>query len=108
MFAWLRRTFFSSSPLGSGIRPYRMVRARYDSALTTDNNRRHWANADGLSAITANNFQVRRTHELKGHTGQITDIAVTPPRDASSAGTVVSSSWDGTLRIWKLPVEEPH
>jgi capsid protein len=36
------------------------VRAKYDSALTTDNNRRHWANADGLSASAANGPEVRR------------------------------------------------
>ncbi|MDL5053348.1 phage portal protein [Oscillatoria laete-virens NRMC-F 0139] len=37
------------------------VRARYDAALTSDNNRRHWFNADGLSANAANSPQVRRT-----------------------------------------------
>src|SRR5215471_9265199 len=39
----------------------RMVRARYDAAVTTDENRRHWANADHLSANAANNPTVRRT-----------------------------------------------
>ena len=37
------------------------VRGRYDAAVTTDENRRHWANADLLSATAANNPQVRRT-----------------------------------------------
>jgi lambda family phage portal protein len=37
------------------------VRGRYDAAATTDENRRHWANADLLSAGAANNPQVRRT-----------------------------------------------
>ena len=37
------------------------VRSRYDAASTTDENRRHWANADHLSAAAANNPQVRRT-----------------------------------------------
>jgi lambda family phage portal protein len=37
------------------------VRSRYDAAATTDENRRHWANADFLSADAANNPQVRRT-----------------------------------------------
>jgi lambda family phage portal protein len=37
------------------------VRGRYDAAATTDENRRHWANADLLSASTANSPQVRRT-----------------------------------------------
>ncbi len=37
-----------------------MVRARYDAAVTNDDNRRHWANADGLSANAANSAEVRR------------------------------------------------
>ena len=37
------------------------VRGRYDAAATTDENRRHWANADLLSANAANNPRVRRT-----------------------------------------------
>ncbi len=37
------------------------VGGRYDAAATTDENRRHWANADHLSASAANNPQVRRT-----------------------------------------------
>jgi lambda family phage portal protein len=36
------------------------VRGRYDAAVTTDDNRRHWANADGLSANAANSAEVRR------------------------------------------------
>lgn len=36
------------------------LRARYDAAVTTDDNRRHWAAADGLSANSANNPEVRR------------------------------------------------
>jgi lambda family phage portal protein len=38
----------------------RLVRARYDAAVTNDDNRRHWANADGLSANAANSPEVRR------------------------------------------------
>ncbi|MHB1158515.1 MAG: phage portal protein [Phycisphaerales bacterium] len=38
-----------------------IVRARYDAAATTEENRRHWANADQLSANAANNPVVRRT-----------------------------------------------
>ena len=37
-----------------------MVRARFDSAQTTADNRRHWANADHLSADAAANAEVRR------------------------------------------------
>jgi len=36
------------------------LRARYDAAVTTDENRRHWANADLLSADAANSPVVRR------------------------------------------------
>ncbi len=35
--------------------------SRYDAAQTTDENRRHWQEADGLSARAANNPGVRRT-----------------------------------------------
>jgi lambda family phage portal protein len=42
------------------VRPIRVVRARYDAAATTEDNRRHWANADGLSANAANSPEVRR------------------------------------------------
>jgi lambda family phage portal protein len=36
------------------------IRARYDAAATTDANRKHWANADGLSADAAASPEVRR------------------------------------------------
>lgn len=39
----------------------KMLRARYDNAMTDDGNRRHWANADGLSAVSAATPAVRRT-----------------------------------------------
>jgi len=42
---------------GISLRP---LQARYDAAATTDGNRRHWANADGLSADAAANPEVRR------------------------------------------------
>jgi lambda family phage portal protein len=38
----------------------RRIRARYDAAVTNEDNRRHWANADGLSANAANSREVRR------------------------------------------------
>ena len=38
----------------------RMMRARYDAAGTTDENRRHWANADDMSSVAANSPAVRR------------------------------------------------
>jgi len=39
----------------------RRLRARYDAAQTTADNRRHWANADGCSADAAASPAVRRT-----------------------------------------------
>jgi lambda family phage portal protein len=45
---------------GARLRPIRLLRARYDAAATTEDNRRHWAHADGLSANAANNPEVRR------------------------------------------------
>jgi len=39
----------------------RFIRAKFDSAQTTPENRRHWANADYLSADAAANPQVRQT-----------------------------------------------
>ena len=61
MFGWLKhrraelrrekRSARSTCPL--------RVRGRYDAAQTTEENRRHWANADILSADAANNYRVR-------------------------------------------------
>jgi len=45
---------------GTPVIALRPLRARYDAAATTDGNRRHWANADGLSADAAASPEVRR------------------------------------------------
>lgn len=58
MLEWLNNLWNRSRRFVDG-RTSRIV-ARYDSAQTTDNNRRHWALADGLSAGAANNPAVRR------------------------------------------------
>ncbi len=55
MFTWLSN-LFAAKPT----RQPRLVRGRYDAAVTNDDNRRHWANADGLSANSANSPEVRR------------------------------------------------
>jgi len=44
-----------------GLWSFRILRAKFDSAQTTPDNRRHWANADGLAADAAANPEVRRT-----------------------------------------------
>lgn len=59
MFRWFANLFASKQPASR--RGVRVVRARYDAAVTNDDNRRHWANADGLSANAANSAEVRRT-----------------------------------------------
>ncbi|MEX0715164.1 MAG: phage portal protein, partial [Planctomycetaceae bacterium] len=62
MIAWLRRLLFAEPARRnlSGAWPRRVLRAKYDAALTSDDNRRHWALADGLSANAANSPEVRR------------------------------------------------
>ena len=60
MFAWFSNLFSSHTARPTSGRALRMVRARYDAAATNEENRRHWANADGLSANAANSSEVRR------------------------------------------------
>ncbi len=57
MFTLLSKLFRSAAT-----RPVRgrKVQARYDAASISPDNRRHWANADGLSANGANSPEVRR------------------------------------------------
>lgn len=62
MFGWLKNLRASKEPLQVGLpRRARFIRARYDAATSTENNRRHWANADALSADAAASPEVRRT-----------------------------------------------
>lgn len=62
MFGWFKPVTAKApaQKLARAPRP-RVVRARYDAAGTNPENRRHWANADGLSANAANSPDVRRT-----------------------------------------------
>lgn len=60
MFAWISNLFSSQPAPPTSRRALRLVRARYDVAATNGENRRHWANADGLSANAANSPEVRR------------------------------------------------
>jgi lambda family phage portal protein len=57
---WLTRLFPARKPVVADPRRARFLRARYDAATTSDDNRRHWAAADGLSARAANSPEVRR------------------------------------------------
>jgi len=63
MFGWLKN-IRSDEKQRRSLRTVHVpmrVRGRYDAAATTDENRRHWSNADLLSANAANNPNVRRT-----------------------------------------------
>jgi len=60
MFSVLR-FWISGAPRTQATRRHRRVVARYDAAQTSDNNRRHWAMADGLSARATNSPEVRWT-----------------------------------------------
>ncbi|MGQ0431817.1 MAG: phage portal protein [Microthrixaceae bacterium] len=61
MFRWLSNLFTTAKPARHMRgRAMRLLRASYDAAVTNDDNRRHWANADGLSANAANSAEVRR------------------------------------------------
>ena len=63
MFGWLKNIRGNSTQRRT-VRTVHVplhVRSRYDAAATTDENRRHWANADLLSAGAANNPAVLYT-----------------------------------------------
>jgi capsid protein len=57
MFGWL----FPKASTPTQPTTHRVVRMRYDAARTTDDNKKHWAAADALSARAANSAEVRRT-----------------------------------------------
>jgi len=61
MLAWLRNLGTKRRPTSLGARAVRFIRAKFDSAQTTPDNRRHWANADYLAADAAATPDVRRT-----------------------------------------------
>ncbi len=60
MKLWPFTKSIARKPLKAGM-PVMVVRGKYDAAQTTPDNRRHWANADGLSPNAAINPAVRRT-----------------------------------------------
>ena len=61
MLTWLRNLGTKRRPTSLGARAVRFIRAKFDSAQTTPDNRRHWANADYLAADAAASPDVRRT-----------------------------------------------
>lgn len=64
MLSWLRKAFGWGPPPArrpaARRQPVRQPAASYDAAGDGDDNKRHWANADGLSANTANSLGVRQ------------------------------------------------
>jgi len=61
VFNWLKQIRASAKRRRVGdASGFRLLRAKFDSARTTEENRRHWANADGLSADAAASTEVRR------------------------------------------------
>lgn len=60
MLSWISNWWSPRSTPTQSRSVARVVRARYDAAVTTDDNRRHWANADGLSPNASNSVEVRR------------------------------------------------
>ena len=62
MFGWLKNAVNRNTRRRTlrAVHTPAHVRGRYDAAATTEENRRHWAHADLLSANAANNPQVRR------------------------------------------------
>lgn len=60
MINWLTRLFARGATSRHSTKAVRVLRAKYDAAATNEDNRRHWRNADGLSANAANSREVRR------------------------------------------------
>jgi len=62
VFQWLRKILHPKpdAVTAEAIAAQRRIWAKYDAATTTDENRRHWANADGLSADAAASPEIRR------------------------------------------------
>lgn len=100
----------------------RQVMARYDAAQTTADNRRHWANADALSADAANSAEVRRIlrnrarYEISNNSyarGIIdtiaNDIIGTGPRLRTSTGDrELDRATRGGFDEWMQSVELPQ
>lgn len=61
MFGWLKRRSAQRQATEVAHSFGRALAARYDAAQTTDDNSRHWANADAKSANAANDAGTRRT-----------------------------------------------
>jgi hypothetical protein len=76
VLGWLTNLFTSKPTSPTTSRAVWIVRAKYDAATTSEDNRRHWANADGLSANAANRPEARRV--LRTVRGMKSLTTVTP------------------------------
>ncbi|MGE0375344.1 MAG: phage portal protein [Planctomycetaceae bacterium] len=67
MLRWFRHLLPARrpSPSPSVLQALRLIKARYDAAATTPENRRHWLHADDLSANAANSADVRRLLRIR-------------------------------------------
>ncbi|MBX3452741.1 MAG: phage portal protein [Planctomycetaceae bacterium] len=64
---WLRHLLPSQRPAPSPtvFQALHLIKARYDAAATTEENRRHWQHADDLSANAAHSPEVRRLLRIR-------------------------------------------
>jgi capsid protein len=97
----------------------RTIRATYDAARTTDDNRRHWAAADGLSAKAANNVGVRRILRTRAryevaNNSTLTGIVATKGNDTVGTGPTLqmltedrdgNSRMEGSFAEWAKEVD---
>jgi capsid protein len=101
------------------------LKARYDAAVTNDDNRRHWANADSLSAADANSAAVRqvlrdRSRYESANNGYYAGIVRTRADDLIATGPklqiqieddalskAIEDAWNGWCKAVRL-VEKLH
>jgi capsid protein len=97
----------------------RTISARYDSAQTTDSNKRHWAQADALSADAANCLAVRKALReraryewsnnsyLKGITDTIAiaTVGVGPTLNMLTGDDELDSFIEGEFAAWAREID---
>ena len=111
VFQWLRKILHPKpdAVTAEAIAAQRRIWAKYDAATTTDENRRHWANADGLSADAAASPEIRRilrnrTRYEVAHNSYARGIVLTLANDVVGTGPrlqMLSDDPDANSRIEK-------
>ncbi len=104
MFKWLsnlfgRRSNANNDYLRAANDKLRAIRAKYDAARQTEDTRRHWANADALSARAANNLGVRsvlrqRSRYEVGNNCHARGITLTLANDMVGTGARLQCLYD--------------